>query len=190
VAWITALKTGAIRSLVDGGHLQLGIFDERNLFELEHPDFPGQRLIACKNHDLAKLRSHKRQSLLEATERELTKVANMAVSGRLRGKDAIGVRIGRVINKYKMAKHFELTIGETSFKFKRRADAIDAEATLDGIYIVRTPLTRERCSAAATVRSYKLLSYVERAFRSIGPSTSRCGPSTTILRTAYARTSF
>lgn len=167
VAWITALKTGAIRSLVDGGHLQLGIFDDRNLFELEHPDFPGERLIACKNHDLAKLRARKRQSLLEATERELTKVTNMIGRGRLRGKDAIGVRVGRVINKYKVAKHFELTIGEASFEFSRRAEAIDAEAALDGIYIVRTPLTRERCSAEAAVRSYKLLSNVERAFRSL-----------------------
>ena len=167
VAWITALKTGAIRSLVDGGHLQLGIFDERNLFELEHPDFPGERLIACKNHDLAKLRARKRQSLLEATERELTKVANMVERGRLRGKDAIGVRIGRVINKYKVAKHFILTIGETAFQFSRNAESIDAEAALDGIYIVRTCLTQERCSAEATVRSYKLLSNVERAFRSM-----------------------
>lgn len=167
VAWITALKTGAIRSLVDGGHLQLGIFDERNLFELDHPDFPGERLIACKNHDLAKLRARKRQSLLEATERELTKIVLMVQRRKPRGKDAIGVRVGRVINKYKVAKHFDLTIGEASFAFSRRTEAIDAEAALDGIYIVRTPLARERCSAEATVRSYKLLSNVERAFRSL-----------------------
>ena len=167
VAWITALKTGAIRSLVDAGHLQLGIFDERNLFELEHSDFPGERLIACKNHDLAKLRARKRQSLLEATERELAKVANMIGRGRLRGKDAIGVRVGRVINKYKVAKHFDLTIGNAALEFSRRTQAIDAEAALDGIYIVRTSLAREQCSAEATVRSYKLLSNVERAFRSL-----------------------
>jgi transposase len=167
VDWITALKTGAIRTLVDGGHLQLGLFDERNLLELESPDFPGERLIACKNHDLAKLRAHKRQSLLEATERELTKVKSMTARGKLHGKDAIGVRTGRIINKYKMAKHFELTIDEASFSFSRRTEAIDAEAALDGIYIVRTPLTQERCSAEAAVRSYKLLSNVERAFRSL-----------------------
>ncbi len=166
VAWITALKTGAIRTLVEGGTLQLGLFDEQNLFEVEHPDFPGERLVACKNHELAKLRAHKRQSLLEATERELSKLQRSVESGRLKGKAAIGVRVGRVINKYKVAKHFELQINDRAFMVARRTERIEAEAALDGIYVVRTALRREEASSEDTVRSYKMLSRVERAFRS------------------------
>ena len=119
VAWITALKTGQIRALVDAGQLQLGLFDEKNLFELSHPDFPGERLIACRNPELAKLRSHTRQSLLEATEKELQKVKGMVERGRLSGRDAIGVRVGKVINKYKVAKHFALDIEDHRFGFQR-----------------------------------------------------------------------
>ena len=167
VAWITALKTGAIRSLVTSGHLQVGLFDERNLFELTHPDFPGERLVACRNPELQKLRAHKRTSLLEATERQLSLVVQMVESGKLKGKDQIGVRVGRVINKYKMAKHVSLDIGDTYLKFARRDEQIEAEAALDGIYVVRTSLAKERMSSDDTVRSYKLLSNVERAFRSL-----------------------
>ena len=167
VAWITALKTGQIRALVEGGQLQLGLFDEKNLFELSHPDFPSERLIACRNAELAKLRSHKRQSLIEATERELAKVQGMVERGRLGGCDAIGVRVGKVVNKYKVAKHFTLDIEEHRFGFHRLEDNIAGEAALDGIYIIRTSLPQKQMTAADCVRNYKSLAQVERAFRSL-----------------------
>jgi len=167
VAWITALKTAQIRALVEGGQLQLGLFDEKNLFELSHPDFPAERLIACRNPQLAKLRSHKRQSLLEATEKELEKVRGMVERGRLSGRDAIGVRVGKVVNKYKVAKHFALDIEEHRFGFHRLEDDIASEAALDGIYIIRTSLGEKQMTAADCVRNYKSLAEVERAFRSL-----------------------
>jgi len=166
VEWITALKTGAIRKLLDSGALQMGLFDERNLFEFTDPDFPGERLIACRNTELAKLRAHKRQSLLEATVRELEQVQGMVLRGRLAGKDKIGVRVGRVINKYKVAKHFELKIEDDRAEFNIRQDMVDAEAALDGVYVIRTSLPEVKLSSDDAVRSYKLLTQVERAFRS------------------------
>ena len=167
IEWISALKTGAIRKLVESGTLQMGLFDERNLFEVEHPDFPGERLVACRNPELAKLRAHKRQSLLGATKLELEKVQRMVAKGKLEGRDAIGVRVGRVINKYKVAKHFQLVIGERSLSFSVHEDRVTAEAALDGIYVVRTSVKKKSMSADDAVRSYKLLSGVERAFRSM-----------------------
>jgi hypothetical protein len=167
VAWITALKTGQIRALVEGGQLQLGLFDEKNLFELSHPDFPAERLIACRNPELAKLRSHKRQSLLEATEKELEKVRGMVERRRLAGRDAIGVRVGKVVNKYKVAKHFVLDIEDHRFGFHRLENNIASEAALDGIYIIRTSLAKKQMTAADCVRNYKSLAQVERAFRSL-----------------------
>jgi hypothetical protein len=167
LSWITALKTGQIRTLVAEGHVQLGLFDERNLFELAHPDFPGERLVACRNADLGRLRAYKRQSLLDATGRELDKVCRMVTAGRLRGKDRIGVRVGRVVNKYKVAKHFQLDIHNDRFTYQLRQDQIAAEAALDGIYVVRTAVPKDELSAEDTVRSYKKLSNVERAFRSL-----------------------
>ena len=167
VDWITALKTGAIRDLVAGGHLQLGLFDARNLFELHHPDFPGERLVACRNPELAKLRAHKRQDLLAATTTELEKVRGMVARGTLTGRDAIGVRVGKVVNKYKMAKHVRLDIQEASFTFQIDEAQVAAEAALDGLYVIRTSVPPERLDADETVRSYKQLSQVERAFRSL-----------------------
>ena len=165
VDWITALKSAQIRSLVDGGGLQLGLFDERNLFEFTHPDYPGERLVACRNPQLAKLRAAKREALLEATGAELDKVRAMVARKRLAGRDKIGVRVGRVINKYKVAKHFELTIEDDSLAYRIDAHKVKEEAALDGIYILRTPLTPETMEAADVVRSYKSLAEVERAFR-------------------------
>ena len=166
IDWVAALRSGAIRKLLDGGTLQLGLFDERNLFELTHPDFPDERLVACRNPELANRRAHKRTSLLEATAKELAKVRRMVERGRLRGQDDIGVRVGKVINKYKVAKHFKLIIEETRFDFEIDPDKVAAEAALDGIYVLRTSLPVERMSAEETVRSYKRLTQVERAFRS------------------------
>ena len=167
VDWITALKTGAIRELVAGGHLQLGLFDERNLFALHHPDFPGERLVACRNPELATLRARKRQALLEATRKELERVRGMVARGRLRGQDAIGVRVGKVIHKYKVAKHFRLTIRDDGLDFQLDEAQVAAEAALDGLYVIRTSVPPERLGPEDAVRSYKLLSQVERAFRSL-----------------------
>jgi len=166
VEWITALKMISIRKLVDGGALQMGLFDERNLFELTHPDYPGERLIACRNVELAKRRAHKREALLAATVRELEQVQGMVLRGKLQGKDKIGVRVGRVINKYKVAKHFELDIEDGQLEFSIRQDLVDAEAALDGLYVIRTSLPGEQLSSDEAVRSYKRLTQVERAFRS------------------------
>jgi len=297
IDWITALDSGAIRKLVKGGHLQFGLFDERNLFEVKHPDFTGQRLVACRNPELARRRAHKRQSLLQATVKELHKVDKMVRRGRLRGKqvieeqldkavgasklrayvsfevrddgfdasideqgvvrevtrttvaelervqrrvasgrvtgetaiadqvrktlgkrkvgkhfrpdvrdngfgysidtsavfeeatgsllrkldkvrrraeqgqlsgkDAIGVRVGQVINKYKMGKHFDLDIQDNEFSFTIKEDKVAAEEALDGVYVVRTSVSKERMDGEETVRSYKLLTQVERAIRSM-----------------------
>jgi len=244
VDWIAALRPEAIKKLVNSGAIQMGFFDERNLYEVTHPDFPGERLVACKNPELAKKRAHKRQSLLEATTLELDKVRQMVGRGRLHGKQqirdavskvlskykvgenytvvirddgfevsleqdnvtqdprltkksaetrrrhieaiavalekvrqridhgqlhgkaAIGVRVGKVINKYKVSKHFTLDIRDDGFDFEIDQQKVAEEAALDGIYVVRTSLPQERLDADDTVRSYKLLSQVERAFRS------------------------
>lgn len=166
VDWIGALRPDAIRKLVEAGAIQMGLFDERNIFELDHPDFPGERLVACRNPELAERRAAKRQSLLEATTRELDKVSGMVERGRLRGEDKIGVRVGKVVNKYKVAKHFVLDISDDAFSFHIDEDKVAAEAALDGIYVVRTSLLKTRMDAAQTVRSYKQLSQAERAFRS------------------------
>jgi transposase len=163
--WITALRSAAIGELVEQGHVQLGLFDERNLFELTHPDYPGERLVACRNPELAKSRGHTRQSLLAATQRDLDIVCGMVQRGRLKGQDAIGVRVGKVINKYKVAKHFVLKIGAGAFSYHRDEEKVQREAALDGIYIIRTSLAARTMSAADAVRSYKQLSNVERALR-------------------------
>jgi transposase len=167
VEWITALRTEAIRGLVESGALQMGLFDERNLFELTHPDFPGERLVACRNPELAKARAHKRQALLDATIKEFKKVKGMVARGKLRGQADIGVRAGKVVNKYKVAKHFDLDIRDDAFEALVNEERVAAEAALDGIYVLRTRLPATRLSADDTVRSYKLLANVERAFRSI-----------------------
>ena len=251
IDWIAALRPEAIKKLIEAGAIQMGLFDERNLFELTHPDFPGERLVACRNPELARRRSETRKSLLEATVRELEKVGKMVGRGRLHGSDAIGVqvrkilkkykigtrynvkirddgfdfeidekilaeevarecknpevarkqldrhkshieviarqlekvrekikrgrlhgkddigvRVGKIVNKYKVGKHFKLNIQDDSFDFEIDADKVAAEAALDGIYVIRTSLSPERLGADDAVRSYKLLSQVEQAFRS------------------------
>jgi len=252
VDWIAALRPEAIKKLVTHGAVQLGLFDERNLFELTHPDFPGERLVACRNPELAKRRALKRKSLLEATVKELERIRRMVGSnrvqgehdigvrvhkvlqnfrigkyyklgirddgfdfeidqekmaveiaqqyknpdqvarrldtcrrhmaviderlekvrqrikrGRLHGKDDIGVRVGKVVNRYKVAKHFKLDIHDDRFDFEIDQEKVASEAALDGIYVVRTSLPEPRMTADDTVRSYKLLGQVERAFRSL-----------------------
>ena len=167
IDWITALKSVSIRALVEQQQLQLGLFDERNLLELSSPDYPGERLVACRNRELAKLRAHKREALLSATENNLAKINARVSAGKLTGQDKIGVRVGQVINQYKVAKHFDLVIGEKSFTYQRKVDSIAAEAALDGLYIIRTSVSTIRMDAAQCVRNYKALANVERAFRSL-----------------------
>ena len=167
VAWVTALRTERIKKLVDSGALQIGLFDEKNLFEVTHDDYPGERLVACRNPELAKLRACKRESLLAATEVEFEKVKKSVENGRLKSASKIGVRVGKVIGKYKVAKHFLLEISDTAFAYQRDTSHIAQEAALDGIYVVRTSLSKERASAEDAVRNYKKLARVERAFRTI-----------------------
>ena len=167
LAWITALKSSQIRAFVQGGDLRLGLFDERNLFEFSHPDFPSERLVACRNAELGRLRAHKREALLTATEQELQKVQTRIENGSLVGRDKIGVRVGKVVNKYKVSKHFALGIEESGFTFKRLDQQIAAEAALDGLYVIRTSVPKKQMSSADAVRSYKALAEVERAFRAM-----------------------
>lgn len=166
IQWITALRGESIHKLLEDGRVQAELFDEKSLFELTHPDFPGERLIACRNPELAWRREQKRKSLLEATEKELAKVARMVEHSRLRGKDLIGVRVGRAVNKYMVAKHFDLRIEETAFEFKINRERVAEEAALDGLYVIRTSVSEDELCAEDAVRNYKALSSVERAFRS------------------------
>jgi hypothetical protein len=165
VDWISALRPEAIKKLLEADLIQMDLFDARNLFELAHPDFPDERLIACRNHELAQHRRAKRHRLLEATAKELDKVRGMVERGRLRGPEAIGVRVGKVVDKYKVAKHYTLDIGDDYFTFQVDQAKVAAEAALDGLYVVRTSVRTAHLSAADTVLSYKRLSQVERAFR-------------------------
>src|SRR5439155_7637368 len=167
LGWITALTSVAIRKLVTQGALQLSLFDHQHLAEISSPDFPGERLMACYNPVLAQERSRKRQALLEATEQGMTKLER-DVARRTKkplAASAIGLKAGKILERHKVGKHYQLTIGEGRFQWIRRDEAIAAEATLDGIYVIRTSEPAARFSAADTVRTYKSLSQVERAFR-------------------------
>ena len=167
--WITALRAPAIKALREAGALQMSLFDKRDMAAITSPDFPGERLIVCRNRALAAERARKREDLLAATERDLARVAAAVARKRqpLRGKAEIGLEVGAVLDKHKMAKHFALDITDTRFGFTRKTEAIAAEAALDGIYVVRTSLPATALDDTATVRSYKSLSLVEHAFRCI-----------------------
>ncbi len=167
--WITALRAPSIKLLAEQGTLQLSLFDDRDLAEVTSADFPDERLVVCRNPLLADERARKRQDLLAATEKELSKVATAVTRKRrpLRGADRIGLAVGAVFNRYKMAKHFTLTITDDQFAFARNDATIEAESRLDGIYVIRTNVPAEKLSASEVVRSYKDLSRAERAFRSL-----------------------
>ena len=167
--WITALRAPAIRTLVEAGALQMSLFDQRDMAAITSPDYPGERLIVCRNPDLARERTRKREDLLAATEADLAVIAAAVRRTRnpLRGEAEIALKVGAVVNRHKVAKHFELSIGEASFSFHRKTEAITAEAALDGIYVVRTNLPKKLLDDAATVGAYKGLARVERAFRSL-----------------------
>jgi hypothetical protein len=165
IDWITALKSGAIARLAEGGQLQLDLFDERNLVSFTHPDYRNERLIACRNPALAKLRAETRRDLIAATMKELDKVATMVAGGRLKGEAKIGLRVGKVANKYKVAKHFQIAIGDAALTFKLNEASVAAEAALDGLYVIRTSVAADAMSDQEAVLNYKRLAEVERAFR-------------------------
>ena len=165
--WITALRAPAIRALVEGGALQLSLFDQRDIAAILSPEYPGERLIVCRNPELARERARKREDLLRATERDLAAIESAVGRRPLRGKAAIGIRVGAVLDRHKIAKHFELAIGDDHFRFARKDEAIAAEAALDGIYVVRTSLPAAALDDPGTVRAYKALAQVEHAFRSL-----------------------
>jgi len=167
IGWVSCLRAPAIGRLVDTGDLQLGLFDERDLAEITSPEFPGERLVVCRDPALAAERARKREALLAATEDALGKVAAAVDRGRLRSAAAISLRAGRVVDAKKMAKHFELDIADGAFAYRRRTDAIAAEAALDGLYVVRTSVGSERLDAPAVVETYKRLASVERDFRAL-----------------------
>ena len=166
--WITALRAPAIRKLMaDGGPLQMSLFDEQDLAEITSPDFPGERLIACRNPVLAADRARTREDLLAATEKLLAPLLARVRAGQLAGAGPIGVEVGKVISRHKTGKHFEVTITDDSLAVARRQDQIDAEAALDGFYVLRTPVPAAELDAPAVVAAYKNLKYVERDFRHI-----------------------
>ena len=166
--WVTALKAPDIAVLAaDGGPLQLSLFDEQNLAEITHPDYPGERLVCCRNPALAESRRLKREALLAATETDLEKIRASVAAGRLKDKDKIGVRVGKVIGKHKVGKHFTWDITGDGFTFRRDEEKIAAEARLDGIYVIRTTITADAADAPGVVRTYKNLKYVERDFKTI-----------------------
>jgi transposase len=169
IEWISALRAAQIQKLARDGQLQMSFFDQADLVEIAHPDFPGERLVACFNPLLAEERSRKRPDLLAATEKQLEKIAAATKRARrpLRGKQNIGIRAGKILNRYKMGKHFQLTIEEDSFQYQRKTANIEREQSLDGIYVIRTSVDKEALSSEQVVASYKSLSGVERAFRSL-----------------------
>ena len=170
VGWITALRAPQIQKLARHGELQLSLFDQTNLAEITSEDYPGERLILCRNPLVAAERARKRSELLEATERGLAEIARRVERGTLTGADQIGLAAGPALKRYKVKKHFEVTITDTTFTWKRKSEQIDTEAALDGIYVLRTNVPDSDLQAGDVVRSYKNLEQVERAFRTFkGP---------------------
>jgi len=169
IGWVSALRSKSIRTLVEDNHLQMSLFDDQNLAEISSPDYPGERLIACMNPFLKEKRHNKRQKLLAMTEKLLTGISQQAARRTKTplSKAEIGVKVGKVINRYKMAKHFKLLIEDSSFEWTRNEESIAREEVLDGIYVIRTSEPEEALSAADTVRTYKSLTQVERLFRTL-----------------------
>jgi Transposase DDE domain len=167
-AWLTCLRAPQIAALAaDDGPLQMSLFDTQDLAEISHPDYPDERLIACRNPALAAQRAGKREALLSATDKVLAPILTAVAEGRLSGADQIGLKVGKVINRYKMAKHLEVAITDTTLTITRRQTTIDAEAALDGIYVIRTPVPADTLDAAGVVTAYKNLSHLERDWRNI-----------------------
>jgi hypothetical protein len=169
IDWISALRSTQIRSLVEQEAIQLSLFDEQNLAEISSPDYPGERLIACRNPLLAADRDRTREELLQATEKELDKIVAATTREKrpLFGAASIGLKVGKVLNRYHVGKHFKVEITEHNFFYERNTETIEREAALDGLYIIRTSVSEEVLSAPETVKAYKGLSRVEQAFRSL-----------------------
>ena len=168
--WITALKAPQVKKLVTAGALQLSLFDEHNLAEIVADDYPGERLVVCRNPLVAAERARKRNDLLQATERALAEIQGRVAQGTLRGEAAIGLAVGAIWNRWRVRKHFQVAITDTSFAFERKTEQIEAEAALDGIYVLRTSVTAAALDATDVVRAYKQLKEVEKAFRTLkGP---------------------
>ncbi len=169
MGWVSALRAPQIQALAEAGAVQMSLFDETGLAEITHLDYPGERLVCCRNPALARERARKREDLLQATEKELSKIhqATLRDARPLRGKDNIGLRVGRVLDRYKVGKHFDLVIADDRFDYARKQDRIDKEASLDGVYVVRTSVARDNLSAPQVVAAYKNLSVVESDFRSL-----------------------
>ncbi|MEW6350509.1 MAG: IS1634 family transposase [Thermodesulfobacteriota bacterium] len=167
--WITALRAPAIRELADAGLVQLSLLDQMDLAEITHPDYPGERLIVCRNPLLAEDRARTRQELIEATEKGLNKIVEATTRSkrRLKGTDKIAMKVGKALGRFKVGKYFKTEITDESFRYCRNKDRIDRDAELDGFYVIRTNVPGEELSASDTVRAYKSLSVVERAFRSL-----------------------
>jgi len=176
LSFITALRAPEVAALARGGHLQLSFFDEVDLVEIRHPEHPRERLLLCRNPHLAAERTRRREDMLCATEEELAKVRAAVAAGRLKSAAAIGLRVGRVAGRFKMAKHFALEIGAGAFSYARKSEQIAAEAALDGIYVIRTDVPDEKLSANAVVAAYKDLARVEDAFRSLKSMDLRVRP--------------
>jgi transposase len=182
ITWLTCLRAPAIAKLAaENGPLQLSLFDTQDLAEITHPDYPGERLIACRNPILRTQRAAKREALLSATEHALAPITTSVKAGRLHGQDAIGLKVGKIINKYKMAKHFTVTITDHRLRVTRDQTKIDAEAALDVLYVIRTPVPADTLDAPGAVSAYKQLAHLERDFRSLKiddldlrPSSGRC----------------
>jgi hypothetical protein len=175
VQWITALKSTSIRPLIAEGAIQPSLFEESNLFELSHADYPGERLIACRNPMLELERRHKRQELLDATTMDLERIKRRVDTRRLKGKDKIGLAVGKIIGKHKVGKHIDLEIDESSFDYQVNHQKVDQEALLDGIYVIRTSVPAEELSAGEAVRAYKDLSRLEDSFK-VHKSELQVGP--------------
>jgi hypothetical protein len=186
--WITAPRAPAIKKLIAGGPLQLSLFDQQDLAEITSDDFPGERLIACRNPVLAAERARKREDLLAATEKLLAPITARVQAGKLTGAGPIGVAVGKVISKYNTAKHFEVTITDTTLAVARRQPQIDEEAALDGFYVLRTSVAAADLDAPGVVTAYKNLQHVERTSATSRPTTWTCGRSTTTSRSASGHT--
>jgi hypothetical protein len=170
IAWISALKAPQLRKLVKDGDLQLSLFDEANLAEIESDAYPGERLVVCRNPLVAAERTRKREDLLSATEAALAPIAARVEAGTLTGADKIGLAVGEVVNKRKVKKHLELQITDDSFSYTRKQEQIEEEASLDGFYALRTTVKRDELQAPDVVRAYKTLAHAEQAFRNLkGP---------------------
>jgi len=167
IDWVSALRANSIKKLAEQGQIQLSLLDERNLMEIYSPDYPQERLVVCRNPYLAEDRQRNRQQLLEATEKKLDELAKRVAAGRLVKEGKIGEALGRVINKHKMAKHFECTVGEGQFSYKRKEESIAKEAALDGFYVIRTSVPQEKWSKDNVVLGYKSLCRVEKGFRTL-----------------------